>query len=302
MVLLGASGASWIDPHATAREAARLYADGKFAEAAAKYREALVDDPDSALLHYNAGLASYRDGKYEDALGALGAVPSSDADPARTARAAYAAGNAKARLGAAAESAKPQDALTLYAEALALYRRAMGSDPADEDPKFNHELVEKKMTDLKKKLEEQRKEQEEKQGEKQGEQPPQDQQQNDQAKDEQQPDQQQQQQQPEQPPEQRPQAQEAPHDGEPPEDQERAGAEPPQPDEQAAGEPQEAEELPEPQPGAGGGAVAGEAASDEMSAREAQALLDGQRDHEVRPEEIIRRLDHGRVAEPREDW
>jgi hypothetical protein len=39
-----------------------------------------------------------------------------------------------------------------------------------------------------------------------------------------------------------------------------------------------------------------------MSPREAQALLDGQRDQEVRPDEIIRRLDHGRVAEPREDW
>jgi hypothetical protein len=39
-----------------------------------------------------------------------------------------------------------------------------------------------------------------------------------------------------------------------------------------------------------------------MSQREAQALLDGQRDQEVRPDEIIKRLDRGRVAEPREDW
>jgi lipoyl(octanoyl) transferase len=72
-------------------------------------------------------------------------VPSSDADPKRTARAAYAAGNAKYRLGAAAEASKPQDALKLYAEALMAYRRAMGADPADEDAKFNHEFGEKKI-------------------------------------------------------------------------------------------------------------------------------------------------------------
>ena len=183
--------ASWIDPHATARSASKLYDEGKFGDAAAKYREALVDDPDSPLLHYNAGLASYRDGKYDDALGALGAVPSSDAAPARTARAAYAAGNAKYRLGAAAEASKPQDALKLYAEALMAYRRAMGADPADEDAKFNHEFVEKKIADLKKKLEE-KKDQEQKQDQKQKQdQQQQQQQQQDQQKDQQQADDQQ---------------------------------------------------------------------------------------------------------------
>src|SRR5439155_639606 len=51
----------------------------------------------------------------------------------------------------------------LYAEALAAYRRAMGAAPDDADAKFNHEFVEKKMADLKKKLEEQQKQQQEQQ-------------------------------------------------------------------------------------------------------------------------------------------
>src|SRR6185503_9222956 len=222
------TGASWVDPHATAREASRLYSDSKFGESAAKYREALIDDPDSSLLHYNAGLASYRDGKYDDALAALGAVASVDGEPTRTARAAYAAGNAKYRLGATAEAANPQQALTNYAEALAAYRRAMGADPADEDVKFNHELVEKKLVDLKKKLEDQKKEQQQDQQQKQDQQK-QDQQQQDQQ---QQGDQEQQQKQDEQQQQGQDQQQE----------QQQAGAEPKPED---GGEKQHADTKPE---------------------------------------------------------
>jgi hypothetical protein len=48
--------------------------------------------------------------------------------------------------------------------------------------------------------------------------------------------------------------------------------------------------------------VAGDAKPDEMSQREAEAILDGQRDQEMRPDEMVRRAQRGRVAEPREDW
>ena len=303
LVLLATTGASWVDPHATARQAARLYDDGKFGESAAKYREALIDDPDSALLHYNAGLASYRDGKYDDALAALGAVASTDGESARTAHAAYAAGNAKYRQGAAAEGANPQQALTSYAEALAAYRRAMGADPADEDVKFNHELVEKKLADLKKKLEEQKKQQQDQQ-QKQDQQK-QDQQQQDQQQQEQQQGDQEKQQQDQQ---QQQQGQDQQQEKKQPQDQgdqQQADAEKKddaKPEgEQEGAEAQEQQQADRNQPAGGGDAVAGEP-TDEMSEREAEALLDGQRDQEVRPDEIVKRLEHGRVAEPREDW
>jgi Ca-activated chloride channel family protein len=285
------TGATWLDPHATAREASRLAAEGKLDEAAAKYREALIDDPDSALLQYNLADAAYRAGKYEDAATALGKIPTSDADPARTARVAYNLGNAQYRLGAAAEGATPQQALTHWAEALVAYRRAMGADPADEDAKFNHELVEKKIADLKQKLEEQQKDQQEKQQD-------------------QQPDQQDQQQQ--QDPQQGEQ-QQRPQDGEQKDEaQQEPGTEEAEqkPDEQP-GDAQEQEQQAAQQPpqepsgeqqGADGGDVVGDQADEEMSAREAEAILDGQRDQEMRPDEMMRQLQRGRVAEPREDW
>jgi Ca-activated chloride channel family protein len=162
-VALAAVSVGWLDPHAKAREAARLYAAGKYDDAVASYNEALTDEPDSPLLHFNLGDATYKQGKYTDALNAFQQVPTSDADPARTARAAYNMGNVKYRLGEAAEASDAKAALGLYAEALVAYRRAMGAAPDDIDAKFNHEFVEKKIADLKKKLEEQQKQQDQQQ-------------------------------------------------------------------------------------------------------------------------------------------
>jgi Ca-activated chloride channel family protein len=304
LVLL-ATGASWLDPHATAREASRLYADGKFDDAVAKYREALIDDPDSPLLQFNLATAAYRAGKFDDAVAALGRVPVSDADPARTASVAYNLGNAKYRLGAAAEGSNPQQALTHYAEALVAYRRAMGADPADEDPKFNHEFVEKKLAELKKKLEEQKQQQDQPQpqdqqkqdGEKQDQAQQQEQQKDEAQEGEPKPDEQQgEDQQAQQEPEQQPQDQAG--DTEQPQEQKQAD------EQQPAGEEPQAEprDDAEGQPGDAGDAVAGDAKADEMSQREAEAILDGQRDQEMRPDEMARRAQRGRVAEPREDW
>ncbi len=298
VLALATVGASWVDPHATAREAARLYAEGKFADATAKYREALVDDPDSPLLHFNAGAAAYRDGKFDDAVAALGAIPPSDADAARTARTAYNVGNAKYRQGATAEASNPQQALTRWAEALVAYRRAMGADPTDEDPKFNYEFVEKKIADLKKKLEQQQKD-------KQQQQQQQKDQQQQQADQQRQPDQQQQdhqdqqngeqQNQPDQQEQQQQQA-EAQQGGQRAEDQNGG-----QDEQQKAAQEAPNDQHGEPA-GGGGDAVAGGEKTDQMSPREAQAILDGQRDQEVRPDEIVKRLQNARVAEPGEDW
>ena len=249
-VALAAVSVGWLDPHATAREASRLYAAGKFDDAAGKYNEALVDQPDSPLLHFNLGDTLYRQGKFTDAVNALQQVPWSDADPARTARVAYNIGNAKYRLGQAAEGSDTKAALGLYAEALAAYRRAMGAAPDDADAKFNHEFVEKKMADLKKKLEEQQKQRQEQQDRENQGQAKQDHQREQQN---QQPDDQQQQQQEQQ--------------------QQQAAAAP-----------------------------AGEKKDGGMSKEEAAALLDAQRDQEVRPDEVVKKLQGAGVAEPAEDW
>lgn len=288
------SGASWIDPHATAREAARLYENGDFAAATQKYNEALTDDPDSPLLQYNRGVSLYREKKFEDAATAL--LRATTVDPEEI---AYNVGNAKYQLGLAAAESDPQTALGLYTEALAAYRRAMGADPDDIDAKFNHELVTKRLEELKRKLEEQKQQQEQQQSQQDQQSPDQKQQ------DPQQQGQQEQADNAEQPQEQASQ-QESPERQQEQSDQaeQKAGQDEQQGQEAPAGDRQEAGgESGDGEPQQRTAATEnGERSEGEMSEHEARALLDAARDQEVRPEEIIERMQGGTVLEPSQDW
>jgi len=274
-LVLGATSIGWLDRWAAARAGNRLYVDGKYDDAATKYNEALVDDPDSPLLHFNLGAATYKQRKYEDALKAFQQVPVRDDDPARTARTAYDAGNAAYQLGTTVQGSEPQKALEHWAQALAFYRRALGAAPEDVDAKFNYEFVQQKIADLRKKLEEQKQQQDQQQQQKQpdqdGQKPDRQQGQNgEQPPDDQQQPEQQQAGQGEQPPK-------------PPEDRQQAQGAQPRPDAQQ-GEPKDQQ--------AGG----------EMSPQEAAALLDAQRAGEVRPDEIVKRVQRAGVAEAVKDW
>ena len=312
VLLLAFCGASWIDPHATAREAARLYADGNFNGASSKYNEALVEDPDSTLLHYNLGASVYREGKYEEAITAYGQTPTADVGEV-----AYNVGNASYRLGVETEASDPQKALTLYAQALAAYRRAMGADPNDADAKFNHEFVTRKMAELQKKLDEEKKKQQEQQQQQdqqqqEQQQQPNDQQQADQSQQDQQEQQDQQQPQPDDQQQDTEQQQQESQDQPQADAQQQqqqgdtqSGAEQQNAAEQQQGDAGSGEAQPQTgEPGAeqpGGEAVTGEPGG-QMTEREAQALLDAARDQEARPEEVAKRMQRARVLEPAEDW
>jgi len=259
---LAAVSVGWLDEHAKARDAARLYAAGKYEESVARYDEALTDAPDSPLLHANLGAAAYKAAKYTDALTAFQQVPTSDADRARTARVAYDVGNTKYRLGEASAASDAKAALSLWAEALVFYRRAMAAAPEDVDAKFNYELVTKKIDELKKKLEEEQKKKDEEKQQQDQQQPP----------EQQQGDQQQQPDQPQQ--DQQQQADRQQGDQQKDQQQNAGGA---------------AQQQPEEKPG-------------EMSRQEAAALLDGQRDQEVQPDEMAKRAQRAVIGQPAEDW
>jgi Ca-activated chloride channel homolog len=272
-VALAAVSVGWLDPYGKAREAARLYAAGQYDDAAGRYDEALTDQPDSALLHFNRGDAAYRQGKYADAVNAFQEVPTSDADPDRTARVAYNTGNAKFRLGQAAEASDPKAALGLYAEAVVAYRRALGAAPDDVDAKFNHEFVEKKIADLKQKLEEQQKQQEE---------------QKQKQKDEQKQDGQDQQKQPD---EQKQQGDQQSQDANQQQQEGQKADQKPQ-----TAEPQQSGQRPPSENAARSDGGEG------MTQQEAAALLDSQRDQEIEPGEMAKHAQGVVVGEPAEDW
>ncbi len=151
---------AWTDSlHSQVVEGNRLFSEGKFSDAIESYGQALVDHPDSPLLNFNMGTAHYKAGKYTQALSSFSRVQASpedsDKDAERTARTAYNMGNSQYKLGAQAEEQNPQAALAAYTNALAAYRRALGTDPTDQDAKFNYEFVAKRIEALQEKLEHQ---------------------------------------------------------------------------------------------------------------------------------------------------
>ena len=239
-------------------EGNRLFSEGKFSDAVASYGQALVDHPDSPVLNFNMGTAHYKAGKYTQALSSFSRVQASpedsDRDAGRTARTAYNMGNTQYKLGAQAEGQNPQAALAAYTNALAAYRRALGTDPTDQDAKFNYEFVTKRIEALQEKLENQP-----------------------------QPNQPSQPNQPEQ--EERPQAEQdngqqqpdAPQNGQ---DQQHAGEQPEEPPRAEQGQDQ----------------------PNEMSADEAQSVIDTARNEELSPEEFARQAQRGGVAEALRDW
>jgi Ca-activated chloride channel family protein len=311
--LVALSSIAWLDPHARTREGNRLFAAGKYDEAASTYNEQLVDHPDSPLLHFNLGDAQYKQGKYDEALAAFAEVHPGDDDRAATARAAYNTGNADYRLGEAIASSDPKAALDRYAQALVAYRRAITAAPTDVDAKLNYELVEQKRAELQKKLEEQQKQQKQQQGDKQQDKNSQGDQQQQKNDQQQQGDQQQQQQakQPEAAPSPGSEQQQAAASPEPQPAQSPNAGEQGAPSEQAGKEDTGGEkgaeaaknEGQEPSEQAGDSATsADDRREGEMTRQEAAALLDAQRSQEVQPGEVVKRVQGAGVAEPAQDW
>ena len=143
-------------------EGYRLYAEGQYDDAAQRWREALIDEPDSALLRYNLGAALFRDSKFEDAAQAFGRVASSS-DPQWKQKAAYNWGNSLYRVGQNAETSQPDAAVKSWEQALEAYRLAMAADPSDEDPKLAYEFVSGRLRALRDKLEKEKEQQQDQQ-------------------------------------------------------------------------------------------------------------------------------------------
>jgi len=311
----------WLGGGGPLREGNRLYDEGKYSDAVQKFGESLVDSPASPLLQYNLAAALYKDGKYAEAIAALEKV-AAEGGKKWTAPANYNLGNAHFRSGEAVEESDPQSALQSYEQALLAYRRAMAADPADPDPKFNHELVEQRRDELRKRLEEEKEKQEQEQQDQQEQQDDQQQeeQQDDQQQEQQQQDQQQeeQQQQDEQQQEQQDQQQQQGEQDQEQQDQqqqdeqqaqeqeqdqqqqeEQAGEQQPEEQQQPAAQEENQQQEPE---GQGGSAVAGDEAPESPEEQAAQAILDTARSEELGPEDIDRPVTVRGLGEPAEDW
>ena len=138
----------FVNPSADkAKEGNRLYDEGKYEEAKEKYREALVDTPESPVLHYDIGNSTYKMSDYGETEKSYLKALTTD-DPFLKANASYNLGNTKFKEGSLSEGTDPPTAISLYREALGHYKRAIELNSEDTDARFNYEFVEKKIENL----------------------------------------------------------------------------------------------------------------------------------------------------------
>src|SRR4030042_5550629 len=135
------------------KEGNLLYNRGAFAEALRKYEEALGEQPESDVINFNLGAASYKTGDFESAITHFEKALVSD-DPALEEKALYNAAGAKYKRGIAKEETDLAAAIQLLEQALEQYQQALTIDANDTDASYNYDFVSKELERLKSKQKE----------------------------------------------------------------------------------------------------------------------------------------------------
>jgi len=110
-----------------------LFAEEKYDEANTKYRDALIEVPDSPIVNFNIGDVEYKKRNFEEALKAYQECLTSD-DILLQSKAYYNIGNTVYQLGKLPES-------------IQYYKKALELNPEDQDAKYNLEYVRAKLKD-----------------------------------------------------------------------------------------------------------------------------------------------------------
>ncbi|HPA16270.1 MAG TPA: VWA domain-containing protein [Verrucomicrobiae bacterium] len=170
---------------ASTRVAEEAYKKGDYGRAAEAYGQAAAKNPDRPVLHFNQGAAEYKSGNFDAAAQAFSkALKSNDVKLQQDDY--YNLGNAKFRIGQHTEKSDAGATIKSWEEAVQSYETALQLNPADADAKFNHDLVKRKLEDIKQQQQEQKQQQQQDQKQDQQQNPQQQPQQQGQKQDQQQ--------------------------------------------------------------------------------------------------------------------
>jgi tetratricopeptide (TPR) repeat protein len=128
-----------------------LYRQKKYDEAIKLYNQAQIKSPDSPEINYNIGIARYKKGEYASAVGFFEKATFSR-DKVLESKANFNIANSKYKLGKLKENTELKETVNFLRQSLDYYKRAIELNPADRDPKINHELVERELKMLLDKL------------------------------------------------------------------------------------------------------------------------------------------------------
>lgn len=142
------------DAFGSAADALKSYERGRYAKARDEFERLAKKSPDDARLRFNAGAAAFQDQGYDDALRHFSASLSAP-DLKLQQRSYYNLGNTQYRLGE--RSNDPKQKQQSWEQAIHDYENALKLDPQDPDAKFNRDVVQQKLEELKKQQQEQQK-------------------------------------------------------------------------------------------------------------------------------------------------
>ena len=123
--------------------------NGDYSRAETQYKAEAAKAPEDPQLQFNLGTASYKNGKYDEALNAFQAALNVQ-EIALQNKAYYNMGNALYRQGQATEKSNPRDTIRKWENALQAYEGALKLDSKDQDAIFNRDFVKKRLEELKK--------------------------------------------------------------------------------------------------------------------------------------------------------
>ncbi len=137
-------------------QARKAFESGEYKAALEEYNRLLRERPADARLHYNAGAAAYRAEDFDTAVNQFNeALRTTDLGLQRDAY--YNRANTRYRQGD--KSTEATDKQQMWESAIYDYDRALKLNPEDADAKFNRDLVQRKLEELKKQQEQQQKQQ-----------------------------------------------------------------------------------------------------------------------------------------------
>jgi len=119
--------------HKKVADGNKLYAEEKYDEANNKYRDALIDSPESPIINFNIGDVQYKKRNFEEAVKSYEKSTSSDEIKVQSGS-YYNIGNTFYKMGKLPES-------------ILAYKKALELNPEDEDAKYNLEYVRAKLKD-----------------------------------------------------------------------------------------------------------------------------------------------------------
>lgn len=139
-----------------------LYGKGRFKESLEHYKKASLQKPNSSIVNYDLGAASYKLKDYQKAVDFFNQAIINDKEETICRQASYNLANSEYKLGISREDSDLRGAISLLTESLRHYEKALELDKEDKDAIYNHRYVKKELERLKEKLKQERKQQEHK--------------------------------------------------------------------------------------------------------------------------------------------